>query len=278
MIRRRFGPGARYSLDFYLRILLKGHRPIVMQNPRSADRVVVLAPHPDDETIGCGGVLRQYVLANTPVTIIFISDGRLGDPDLKILGRGTRPQDQQELADEREEEAKKAAETLGVSDLIFLHLPDGNVRATSDSIQALSAQLNRLEPDIVFLPFLADQHPDHFETNVLFLQAVGSGYRGREPECWAYEIWTPLFANRVVNITGVAETKWAALRQYESQNRNLDYLSTTKGLNAYRWIATHSATSGFAEAFFACSLSRYRSLYNEVRHSLRDFETHNQPS
>ncbi len=217
MIRRRFGPGAKYSLDFYLRLLFRGHRPIVLQDPPAARKVVVLAPHPDDETIGCGGVLCKYVLASTQVSIIFISDGRLGDPALKILGKERKSREQQALAEERENEARRATNELGVSDLIFLRLPDGRVRADSDSVESLRAHLNRLEPDVVFLPFLADQHPDHFETNLLFLRAASAGYKAREPECWAYEIWTPLFANRILDITSVAETKWAALRQYERQ-------------------------------------------------------------
>jgi len=224
--------------------------------------VLVVAPHPDDETIGCGGVIRLYTLSTTPVTIVFVSDGRKGG-GLGELARKEKTLAEEQLAATRRQEAQRAAGVLGVSDLVFLDLRDGEVQVSQENVRLLREQLSRLRPDVVFLPFLVDQHPDHLGTNALFLEAVAGMTPQLTAECWGYEVWTPVYANRIVDITRGADAKWEALRQYESQNGRLDYLTSTQGLNAFRQRSAYKA-AGFAEAFFAASLSDYRDLYIQM--------------
>ncbi len=256
-------PGtARASLNLYLYLLRYGDRPEVVDPPR-ANSVLVLAPHPDDETIGCGGVIRRYTLAGTRVAVVVVSDGRRGDPALnrRLTGSAKTRRAEEELIARRRGEAAAAAALLGVRDLVFLDQPDGEVAVTAEAVARLRSELQRLAPDVVFLPFLSDQHPDHLQTNALFLEAAAREYSDRTgPAIWAYETWSPLPANKIVDISTVAETKWDALRCHESQLRYLDFVSATRGLNAYRWLATLQGR-GFAEAFYACSLVEYRELY-----------------
>jgi LmbE family N-acetylglucosaminyl deacetylase len=254
---RRLLRSSRASARFYLELLRFGERPRVVEPP-VARQVVVLAPHPDDEAIGCGGVIRLYALAGTPVAIVYLTDGSRGDRESADAGSA-------ELAARRKEEARQAAAVLGCSELSFLDLPDGQLEASQQNVDRLAAVLDRLQPDLVLLPFLIDQHLDHFQTNALFVAAASRLDAGRV-ECWGYEVWTPVYANRLVDITAVAEAKWQALRLYESQGDHLDYVASTMGLNAFRQRAAYRP-SGYAEAFFAASLEEYRDLYRQASQS-----------
>jgi LmbE family N-acetylglucosaminyl deacetylase len=256
---RRIFHNPRESARYYLDLARFGDRPMRLSEPVPAQRVVVLAPHPDDEAIGCGGAIRLYTKTGAAVSVIYISDGSAGDGSIKKLKGQDRLDAQMRLVETRKLEATSAAAALGVTDLAFLGLPDGGVSASPENVARLRAHLERLKPELVFLPFFIDQHPDHVATNVLFLEAA-AGLPGREPrECWGYEVWTPLYANRILDISSVAETKWEALRQYESQNSRLDYLGSIQGLNTFRQRTAYKS-SGFAEAFFAASLADYRTL------------------
>jgi LmbE family N-acetylglucosaminyl deacetylase len=254
---RRLADASKASARFYLDLLKYGERPKPLSEPPAAKQVLVLAPHPDDETIGCGGVIRRYADGGTPVTVVFISDGSAGF-EAKGLSKEERQARALALVETRKQEAQRAAAVLGIGDCVFLGIEDGNVSASPENVALLSEALQRLRPDIVFLPFVMDQHTDHYQTNLLFL-AAATGLDGKRVECWAYEIWTPLYANRLVDITPVADVKWQALRQYESQARHLDYVASVQGLNAFRQRTAYQG-AGYAEAFFAASLADYREL------------------
>ena len=251
--------GVGATLSLYAHLWRHGDLPRVVSEAPAAARAVVLAPHPDDETIGCGGLVRKLTLAGAVVSVVFLSEGRRGAAAARSW-RSDRGAEER-LVERRKGEAAAAAEVLGVEGLIFLDLRDGEVYADAAAVGRLRDELARLRPDIVLLPFLTDQHPDHLATSGLFLAAAAQLYgAGPAPACWAYETQTPLFANVVVDINAVAETKWEALSRYESQNSQLDYISTTRGLNAFRWV--HVAEGGgYAEAFYACSLADYGRLY-----------------
>jgi LmbE family N-acetylglucosaminyl deacetylase len=240
--------GSRAAVRNYVDLIRFGDRPRCLEHPPSAQRVLVLAPHPDDETLGCGGVLSYYTAAGTAVSVVFISDGGKAGDGAKI----------------RRREAQEASAVLGISDLTFLGLPDGDVSPDKKSVDSVRKLVAGLQPDIVFLPFLMDQHPDHVATNALFLAATSELALSDRIECWGYEIWTPLYANRVVDITGEADRKWEALSRYASQNQELDYLTSTKGLNAFRQRTSYKA-SGYAEAFFAAPLPEYRELFRRLK-------------
>jgi len=259
---RRIFRAPRETARYYLDLARFGDRPRRLDKPVPAQRVVVLAPHPDDEAIGCAGAIRLYTIGGAAVSIIYISDGSRGDGSVNKLKGAERLEAQARLTQTRKDEASRAAAILGVTDLAFLDLPDGGVSASRENVASLRTHLDRLKPEIVFLPFFIDQHPDHVATNDLFLEAVAGSAAGGPSECWGYEVWTPLYANRILDISSVAEAKWEALRQYESQNRRLDYVGSTQGLNAFRQRSSYKST-GYAEAFFAASLADYRALYLE---------------
>lgn len=222
-------------------------------------RVLVLAPHMDDETLGCGGSLHRHVLAGEVVTVAYMTDGRKGDPALnaRVLPLQERERLEDALAAARREEARKSAAILGVTDLRFLGNRDQELRVTPDTRRQVCELLAELRPDLVYLPFPTDHHPDHRATNRIFLSALGA-CRGIDPPlCCGFEVWAPIEPNCLVDITSVAETKQRALAQFTSQMATIDYSRCIMGLHAYRSIA-HLRGRGFAEAFVLLPAAVYR--------------------
>jgi LmbE family N-acetylglucosaminyl deacetylase len=222
-------------------------------------RILVLAPHMDDETLGCGGSLHRHVLAGEAVTVAYMTDGRKGDPALNA--RDLPPAERERLEDElvhaRREEARRSAAILGVRDLRFLDNRDQELQVSSHTRRQLRELLDELRPDLVYLPFPTDHHPDHQATNRIFLAALSSARGIASPLCAGYEVWAPIAPNRLVDITSIAELKRQALAQFTSQMAVIDYGRCIMGLHAYRSI-THLGGHGFAEAFVVLPAPAYR--------------------
>jgi len=255
--------GARNTLRLHL-LLDRPDRPPELIRDFRAGSVLVLAPHMDDEVIGCGGVIRLHVLAGARVSVAFLTDGRRGNPGLyadKTLSRDLIAEAEAALVEVRKEESRKAAAVLGIQEMIFLDAADGELYAARTLIDALHKLMVRIVPDVIYLPSRLDSHPDHWATHDLFRSAISGGDSSSRssPILREYEVWSPLWANRVADIESVFEVKLRALEQFASQNRWTNYLHTTRGLNAYRSI--HGLRGqGHAEAFFESTPTEYLAL------------------
>jgi len=146
----------------------------------AADSVLVIAPHPDDETLGCGGAIALLCARGCRVRILVVSDGTQSHPN-------SRQYPAAKLRALRESETRSAMALLGVAaaDIEFLGLADGSVPAmpsdssdSSDSAEfsaAVDACCNTLktwQPTLIFLPWRSDPHPDHRATWQLIHAAV----------------------------------------------------------------------------------------------------------
>ncbi|MEW6742811.1 MAG: PIG-L family deacetylase [Planctomycetota bacterium] len=250
---RRLAPeGARSTLRAWL-VFDEIDHPLQVITDFAKERVLVLAPHMDDEVIGCGGTLRKHVLAGTRVCVVYITDGRRGDPGIYHQGLDRQEITVRErlMTAAREEEAQRAASVLGIDDLRFLGEPDGRLKPHADLARHLAEILESERPGIVYLPSPLDQHRDHWATNVLFCRALGQ--LGRRPTwlevCRGYEIWSPLLANRVADITDVQATKQQAIAEFRTQMNRSDYARAAAGLAMYRSIHVFHG-QGYAEAFW----------------------------
>ena len=250
------------SLALSLVLVETYQRPRLVAVPEGS-RILVLAPHMDDEILGCGGTLRKHVLAGASVTVAFMTDGRHGDPELNAarLPDVERHEREQRLVETRKEESRRAAGIIGIGSLVFLDQPDGALTANPEVVTALAKVLGTTRPDLVYLPFLTERHRDHWETGSVFLEAIRScASKFDDLKCCGYEVWSPLLANILVDIGAVLANKRLAIQQFKSQLRHVDYLNCILGLGAYRSIE-HLGGRGHAEAFFLTSLARYEQLY-----------------
>jgi LmbE family N-acetylglucosaminyl deacetylase len=143
---------------------------------RLAGPVLVVAPHSDDETLGCGGTIA-LLAPSRAVHVVYATDGRLSPsgPD------GKAAPDADALPAIRRAEAEAAMARLGVAAdrLHFLDLPDGQLRAHAAMLEGRLAELLRtLRPQTVLTPFRHDQHPDHLavrRATVAAIAAAGTG-------------------------------------------------------------------------------------------------------
>jgi N-acetylglucosamine malate deacetylase 1 len=232
-------------------------------------RALVLAPHPDDESIGCGGTVHKYVQSGAAVRVVVLTDGRDGDPTLRRLARNdpARQRGEDELARRRKSETLAALQVLGVEDSCFLDGIDGALgRHAAPVTDRLADILAQWRPDTVLLPFLTDRHADHFATNGCLLDAVAriDAPWTESLSCLGYETWSPIYANLYVDISSAIEHKRRAVQCHASQLQFNDFLAGIEGLNRFR--ALSGLTEGtYAEAFFLAPLPTYRRLYHKLR-------------
>jgi LmbE family N-acetylglucosaminyl deacetylase len=224
-----------------------------------AERVVVLAPHMDDETIGCGGTLALHAQRGANVTVVFMTDGRHGSSKLSTLPREQREQEQLRLIETRKREARLALGKLGIEQMLCLEAEDGTLQSATGPAQQLRAILTERRPHLVYLPFFLEEHADHRATSKVLLDAVAG--TDLQFQCVGYEVWTPLFPNCLVRIDRTMPLKKDALAQYASQLAEADYLHACVGLNAHRSAGLLDARNGYAEAFHVLPLAAYRELY-----------------
>jgi LmbE family N-acetylglucosaminyl deacetylase len=204
-------------------------------------QALVLAPHPDDETFGCGGTIRLLSEGGTAVDVAFLTRGELG-------GNGaahSTPQARAALAQRRTREAQAACNVLGVRNVFFLDGADSQLREQPQLAGAIVQLLRQNTYQRVFCPGPEDAHEDHRAAFAWLRQAAADG--SAAPQFWLYEVWKPLAANTYVPIDGTIEHKLRAIDQYPSQLTQMNYREAFLGLASYRSL--FSPPSKYAEAF-----------------------------
>jgi LmbE family N-acetylglucosaminyl deacetylase len=229
---------------------------------------VVFSPHPDDESLGCGGTILRKKQLGASVKLVHISDG----------GASTTLIPREELTAIRKRESVNAGRVLGVDDIYFLDFPDGrlwgNIPAATDRVDEI---LRRESPQDIFLPYFREpmrQAADHVAVTQIVLAALR-----RQPKAvtvWEYPVWfwlswpwvsfrqniqpiTPkhilknsllagfgaralLELKSQVNIAGVLEQKAAAIAQHKSQTEQL--------IDDPRWVTLDQLSNGEWTACF----------------------------
>ncbi len=148
---------------------------------------LVFAPHPDDESLGCGGLISLLRTRKQRVGIVFVSDGAMSHPASKRYDYAAR-------VALRRQEATEAAAELGVNpnELYFLNLPDTEVPRPHSplypaAVRQVTELLEKLSPSHVLVPWRRDPHCDHRATWDICREAV-SGV-GVAPRWVEYPIW-----------------------------------------------------------------------------------------
>lgn len=232
---------------FLVRIKRASHRmPVTLVEP-VAGRILVIAPHMDDEAIACGGLLLLHKALGSEVRVVFVSDSSSAVRDPVIAER---------LREIRRAEMRQAREVLAFASFAECGFPDGSLVKHEAAIATrLAEELKTFAPTEVLCPFPVDGHADHQACALAFGAATRlAGWQG---EVLGYEVWAPLWANMAVDIGTVAESKSASIHLYASQMADRDYAAAVLGLNRYRGLQHRVA---FAEAFHRCTPAQFRDL------------------
>src|SRR5436309_181654 len=208
------------------------------------ERLLVLAPHPDDEVIGCGGLVALHLRERRKVHVVIATDGaQAGD------------------AAQRESESRAALASLGDATIEFLRFPDRKLADARELDDRISAILREWKPDLIAVPSPLEIHPDHVALSRAFCDLIA-----RDASLFAelgvarvafYEVSAPPRPNALVDITSVADVKYAAIAMHASQSAMRDYTSYARGLNTWRTM-TMPPHVKFAEAFWTTTLPSLR--------------------
>ncbi len=218
-------------------------------------RVLIISPHPDDDTIGCGGSILQHVQRGDAVHIVYVTSGEHGSPVYSPP----------ELAKIREDEAIKGAHMLGAEQTTFLRQPDGNVSYSVELVNHFIQLIRTEKPNALYLPHSTDGHKDHQQTHQIVMEAIGRAQGNSFPEwggkAWnietilGYEVWTPMTRFQYVSdITDVIETKLNALREHRSQLASVPYDEAVRSLNRFRGVMTERGA--YCECFEVLKVTR----------------------
>ncbi|MBR1907368.1 PIG-L family deacetylase [bacterium] len=199
--------------------------PLVLKD---TDRCLIIAPHPDDESIGCGGIMARYP---KNFNVICLTHGD----------------------DERKIEFENAMNYLNVEHEI-LNLKDKHI---SDGYEKFS-KIDFSGFNYVFVPYIFDQHSDHKAVSVLLNKYLQKNKISDGLNIVFYEVWSAMnMPNYFVDITYVVEKKRDAINFHKSQVDEKDYASKILGLNMYRGMLTNSKA---VECFTVLSVKEFKKV------------------
>ena len=218
-----------------------------------SDKVLVLAPHCDDEILGCGGIMAKNIDAGVPVYVAVVTNGNLGAPEI-FPKEGT---------DKVRSEARKAHKLMGVTETFFLDFPAPRL----DSIPSykLSIELNkllkRLQIKTLYVPHRGDIHKDHRITYESALVASRPIDNCTVNKIYAYETlseteWAPPFGddafipNVFEDISGkYLQQKIDAFKCYQTQLKHFPHSRSVKSIEVLSNMRGVTVGVSNAEAF-----------------------------
>lgn len=210
---------------------------------------VVIAPHPDDEVLGCGGTIARLTEQGAQVHVL-------------LMTRGMAPRFSAAQVDQVIAETQEAHRILGVTELHRLDLPAAELDTLpiADVNARMDEILRRVQPDTLFLPFIGDIHFDHqvaFTSGMVFARPRS---RNTPARVYAYETlsetnWyapgiTPAFTpNMFVDIGDQLDRKLSAFACFKSQVKNFPDERSIEALSALARLRGANVFRSAAEAF-----------------------------
>lgn len=151
--------------------------------------ILFIAPHVDDETIGAGSTLIKHGKNEDEITCVYIADGSGATSELS----------KEELVRERREEAYRIKELVGMKEVKFMEIPDGEVEVDKGTIDRFVDLLEEVDPYIIYTPFLIDGHRDHVNSSRILLEALRE-WNPNFKQIYMYEVNTRIKPDKINNI------------------------------------------------------------------------------
>ena len=165
------------------RVLFQNSSELVMP-----DKVLIVAPHPDDEVLGCSGLIQRLLSEGKQVDVVILSGGGKSHAGCCNI-------DESILIESRRNLSRKAVKILGLplENLHFMDYPDGSIAFDSSETDRLKKLIEMLQPKVIFVPHKGEGWSDHLEAGRIVRKLVGetSGVSLYE-YCvwfWYYNVW-----------------------------------------------------------------------------------------
>jgi len=206
----------------------------------SAYKVLVLAPHPDDEIFGCAGAIASHLKNGASVSVHVLTEGSL-----------------QGVKDVRVQESVDAAGVLGYGQPVFWSEPDRSLIACDRLVTRLTNLLTEQQIDLLYAPSPWEIHPDHRQASWLAIEAL----RRTDGLCRIafYEVGSALRPNVLLDITEYVDLKQKAMACFKSQMFFQPYAEQVSALNKFRTY-TLPPTVKSAEAFLLLTYAELASF------------------
>ncbi|HEM49134.1 MAG TPA: PIG-L family deacetylase [Caldithrix sp.] len=213
------------------------------------ENILVVAPHPDDEVLGCGGTIKKLSSQDKHVFVL-------------IMTRGKEAMFSEESIVNVRKEALAAHKLLGVKETRFLDFqaPELDLISVSELAGAISQLITEMQSDTVYLPHFGDLHHDHKAVFNAGLVAARPRKDSKVKRIYSYETlseteWaSPIESNsfiptRFVNITEVFSVKIDAMKCYKSQLKDFPESRSLKTIESLANFRGSTVGYSFAEAF-----------------------------
>lgn len=202
----------------YRKLLSKIYNPFIYTNIKPMeleikenDRCLVIAPHPDDESIGCGGIINLYP---KNFDVVCLTHGQEGS--------------------QRAEEFKAAMEFANVHKYNHLCLEDKKILSGYELFKSIDIS----EYDYIFIPYIFDQHRDHKAVSILLNRLLNDGKKYKKTlQIAYYEVWSTInMPQYFVDISSVVDKKINMINLHKCQVAKKAYAEKIVGLNKYRGL------------------------------------------
>lgn len=213
--------------------------------------ILVIAAHPDDEVLGCGGTVARRAAEGHRVEILILGEGATSRADGDCAG-----------VERLRTDARKAASILGAANVRFVSLPDNrfDTVALLDVVQEIETVVEAIQPETVFTQHGGDLNIDHAVTFRAALTALRPmqgccvrslyAYEAASSTEWAFQRFSPVFnPSFYVDISAFLDQKTAAMEAYESERRSFPHPRSPEALRALAALRGSTAGMQAAEAF-----------------------------
>jgi LmbE family N-acetylglucosaminyl deacetylase len=212
----------------------------------SSNKVLVIAPHPDDEVLGCGGMIAKYSKQEDKVYLC-------------IVTKACTPDWSEEFIENRKKEVAKANKILGIKKTYFLdyHTVKLDTIPQKELNEAIYKVVKEVNPDILYIPHKGDLNKDHrliFEASLVAARPVNHkvkrilSYETLSETEWGQSI-EPFIPNVYIDISEIFEKKIEAMKAYESELKEYPHPRSLEIVGALAKKRGSEVGAKFAEAF-----------------------------
>lgn len=209
-------------------------------------KILVVAPHPDDESIGCGGTILKYRNLGFEVNLV-------------IFTKMTEKKFSKKIIEERKRETSKIKSFYNFKNLIQLDYETSNLDNLPDQtiIKSIKEILNKYKPSKVFIPSIKDIHTDHVKISRCFLSCIKIFRHNYLKEVLAYETLSEtnfnflesFCPNYFEEITSTLNSKLKAIQIYKSEIKKHPFPRSVDSIKALAILRGSQSGYKFAEAF-----------------------------
>ena len=209
----------------------------------NTNKIIVIAPHPDDDILGAGGTLLKAKSLGAEVHIIYVTNGE--------------PLNSENIKRETLEVCEKAKFIPH-----FLNFEPKKIDVhDDDAIKNITDIINEINPGVIFISFFLDNHEDHRQVNYLMYNCFNSKSFKNNIEIWSYQIYSSILPNVIIDVTDTINKKSELIDIWKSVSKFNDLAHYILGINASNSIyLKNSKKKLYGEAFFVLPVREYSIL------------------